>query len=500
MRWTNYLMAGGRYIGIHVENSDETTVTRYFHTDHLGSIAVITREPEVGLPLVVERLSYDAWGVRRNPDGQADPSGSIASEASRGFTGHEHLEAVGLIHMNGRVYDPLLGRFGTPDPMTEDPFSTQGWNRYAYVGNSPLNFTDPSGYCFLGCFWKPLFKAIGSFFKQSWRALVQLAATALICGPGAPLCAGVVAFAVTGVTSGDLGLAMRAGLTAFATAFAFKAVGDITGHTPDFGTSEHLQNIAGHALVGCGSAVAQGNKCGPGALSGAVGSFASPLLRDQSFGFRLVATSVLGGTASVAAGGNFGNGALMAAFGYLFNEVGLACGPVASGLAVSVTGGMHCGLFVYNVLESGLVEFRAQFTYAAWTWGFNEGYYTTRQDYGYFWEGALGGTGAKFYPVEVPAGMTQQQFDDLVIYHGIGTRLRAVCPQFKLCGWIRYTSGGWNCTPDPDIRSMDSTGHQLVPEQSISRARNTALPWIGPWEHSRWYPMTTSGPTATAFR
>ena len=64
--------------------------------------------------------------------------------------------------MNGRVYDPLLGRFGTPDPTTESPFSTQGWNRYSYVGNSPLNFTDPSGYCFLGCFWQAPFKACQS--------------------------------------------------------------------------------------------------------------------------------------------------------------------------------------------------------------------------------------------------------------------------------------------------------------------------------------------------
>ena len=140
VRWTNDLMVGGRYIGIQVENSDETTLTRYFHTDHLGSIAVITNEAAV----VMERLSYDAWGVRRHPDGTPDPSGSVASQSSRGFTGHEHLAEVGLIHMNGRVYDPLLARFGTPDPMTEDPFSTQGWNRYAYVGNSPLNFTDPS--------------------------------------------------------------------------------------------------------------------------------------------------------------------------------------------------------------------------------------------------------------------------------------------------------------------------------------------------------------------
>jgi RHS repeat-associated protein len=75
---------------------------------------------------VKERLSYDAWGLRCHPDGTPDPAGAISSQSSRGFTGHEHLNEVGLIHMNGRVYDPLLARFGTPDPMTESPFSTQG--------------------------------------------------------------------------------------------------------------------------------------------------------------------------------------------------------------------------------------------------------------------------------------------------------------------------------------------------------------------------------------
>jgi uncharacterized protein RhaS with RHS repeats len=72
--------------------------------------------------------------------------------------------------MNGRVYDPLLGRFGAPDPMTESPYSTQGWNRYAYVGNSPLNFTDPSGFCFAGCFWQAPFKALGGALRRrrSW--------------------------------------------------------------------------------------------------------------------------------------------------------------------------------------------------------------------------------------------------------------------------------------------------------------------------------------------
>jgi hypothetical protein len=51
--------------------------------------------------VVQQRLSYDAWGLRRHPDGTPDPAGAITAESTRGFTGHEHLAEVGLIHMNG---------------------------------------------------------------------------------------------------------------------------------------------------------------------------------------------------------------------------------------------------------------------------------------------------------------------------------------------------------------------------------------------------------------
>jgi hypothetical protein len=78
--------------------------------------------------------------------------------------------------------------------------------------------------------------------------------------------------------------------------------------------------MAGHALVGCASAVASGGRCGPGALSAAAGSFAGPILRDLQFQHNLIAHAVVGGLASVAAGGNFANGAVTAAFGYLFNQ------------------------------------------------------------------------------------------------------------------------------------------------------------------------------------
>jgi hypothetical protein len=155
------------------------------------------------------------------------------------------------------------------------------------------------------------------------------------------VCAAAASAFVAGVTSGSLGAALRAGITSFITAAAFQAVGDLTGglaldgapdggHAPlDFMSEAHLFNIAGHALVGCVSAVMGGGKCGPGALSAAAGSFAGPLVGQMFpdpqhntadlFG-GTVASAVVGGVASVAGGGMFANGAVTAAFGYLFNS------------------------------------------------------------------------------------------------------------------------------------------------------------------------------------
>ena len=156
--------------------------------------------------------------------------------------------------------------------VTECPICAQAWNRYSYVGNDPLAFTDPSGYCFMGCFWQSAFRSIGTFFRQNWGSIFQITVTATCamltaCAPFLPIVAGLAAGFVTGVTSGNLGLAIRAGIIASATALAFQGVGDLTlgpGHPiPKFGSAEHLANIAGHAGVGCLSAVASGGKCGP---------------------------------------------------------------------------------------------------------------------------------------------------------------------------------------------------------------------------------------------
>ena len=50
---------------------------------------------------------------------------------------------MGLVHLNGRVYDPLVGRMMSADPFVPDPLNGQAWNRYAYVINNPLSITDP---------------------------------------------------------------------------------------------------------------------------------------------------------------------------------------------------------------------------------------------------------------------------------------------------------------------------------------------------------------------
>ena len=66
--------------------------------------------------------------------------------AGRGYTGHEYLPWFNLYNMNGRLYDPLVGRFLSPDPYIADLTSTQEYNRYSYCLNNPLIYSDPSGY------------------------------------------------------------------------------------------------------------------------------------------------------------------------------------------------------------------------------------------------------------------------------------------------------------------------------------------------------------------
>ncbi len=127
-----------------------TESLEYLHRDHQGSVVSITGDGGVEL----QAMAFEPYGARRSSDwlsniGSTEMQGVLDNSArrtSRGYTGHEHLDRTGFIHMNGRVYDPELGRFLSPDPLVQAPGNSQSWNRYSYVFNSPLSYTDPSGY------------------------------------------------------------------------------------------------------------------------------------------------------------------------------------------------------------------------------------------------------------------------------------------------------------------------------------------------------------------
>jgi RHS repeat-associated protein len=112
--------------------------TRYYHTDGLGSIVAVSDE----FGRIEKRVTYDPWGQRDMPlDTHTGEGGGI----TRGFTNHEHLYDFGLIHMNGRVFDPVLARFLSADSYVQDVGNSQCHNRYSYCVNNPLNHIDPGG-------------------------------------------------------------------------------------------------------------------------------------------------------------------------------------------------------------------------------------------------------------------------------------------------------------------------------------------------------------------
>ena len=146
--------------------STTTKETLYLHKDYQGSILAISNQQGK----ILEQRYFDAWG---NLKEVKDKNGQLYNQSTlsnyqlildRGYTSHEHLQGVGLIHMNGRIYDPELRRFINPDnfvqgkaiKIEDEQFSfetacsvgntnTQNFNRYTYVLNNPLIYTDPSG-------------------------------------------------------------------------------------------------------------------------------------------------------------------------------------------------------------------------------------------------------------------------------------------------------------------------------------------------------------------
>ena len=120
---------------------------RYLHHDALGNVDTLTN----GSGKVIQRLAYDPFGKRSVTFGMdADQKAWTA----QGFTGHEHLDGLGLIDMNARLYDPEIGRFLSADTLIPDAGLMHSYNRYIYVLNNPLKYTDPSGHNWISDRWE----------------------------------------------------------------------------------------------------------------------------------------------------------------------------------------------------------------------------------------------------------------------------------------------------------------------------------------------------------
>lgn len=105
--------------------------------DNLGSILSVVDENGSN----VFSAEYDAWGKQTV---SVNTIGLI-----RGYGGHEMLNEFSLINMNGRVYDPILGRFLSTDKYIQASDYSQNYNSYSYCLNNPLKYVDPSGNVFV---------------------------------------------------------------------------------------------------------------------------------------------------------------------------------------------------------------------------------------------------------------------------------------------------------------------------------------------------------------
>jgi RHS repeat-associated protein len=325
----HFITAGDGVIGV-VKTFGEGNATvaanpdhvNYWHKDPLGSVVAVTNASGA----VLERMAYDAWGKRLNANGTTDPNGVLnPASTDRGFTGHEHLDELGFVHMNGRIYDPLLGRFLSPDPHIQAEDLLQNYNRYSYVLNNPLRYTDPSGE-----FWNIVAFIVGAALASSDNKDLKIIGSIMMMaalGPGVTaepgllhLAAGaekllpaVVSFASAAIAN-TIAYGPEAGIKAGLFAAAFTGAGGIPGELSP-------QRIMAHALLGCLQQATSGGQCGPGAAAAAFGKIATGLTGGIESGLAQFAiTTVVGGTASVIGGGKFANGAAQAGFGYLFND------------------------------------------------------------------------------------------------------------------------------------------------------------------------------------
>jgi RHS repeat-associated protein len=316
-----------------------TRVTSYLHKDHLGSVVRITNETGKSEAW----FNYDAWGFIKRP------LIFKPDNWDRGYTGHQEIVDALLVHMNGRVFDPGIGSFTSPDLATQALTDTRAFNRYAYVFDNPLKYTDPTGYWphfggslggivnsiiggvagAIGSIAQDIGQAVAAgarWVEQNWKEVAIVTAaigvTVLSGGTASPILAGLLSGAVAGGLSSALyGGSLNDVLGATLKGAVF---GVISAGIGDALAAGSWTSVIAKGDLGGIESVLQGGDYWKGfglaALSdlspdvNAIGGFTGAAI------LRIGAQAALSGTIASLEGGKFGNGAMWGAFAQLQND------------------------------------------------------------------------------------------------------------------------------------------------------------------------------------
>lgn len=272
--------------------SGESNGYHYLHRDYLGSILAITNSSGT----VLERRQFGAWGtVDKFVDHKGKTTFGHSSLINRGYTGHEHFFEIDLIHMNGRMYDANLGRFLSPDNYIQEPFNTQNFNRYGYVLNNPLKYTDASGEFFwiavaIGAFMGGVTAAMkgGDFGDILLGALIGGIAGGIGAGVGNLVAGGAFIGGKAMAASGFLNGALAGAAGGFAAGFSGAALntwanGGNFGDGLAAGFKAGVQGALVGAAVGGITGGVRASKQGKGFWSGKVNEVGGVSLRKGDF-------------------------------------------------------------------------------------------------------------------------------------------------------------------------------------------------------------------------
>lgn len=263
--------------------SGEEQELHYIFRDYLGSITQLCKEDGT----LVQELEYNPWGVARLSERSPRTDGdsiTVTPRIGRGFTGHEHLPYFGLINMNARLYDPVIGRFLSPDPVLQFPDWSQNFNRYTYAMNNPFRFVDEDGESVLGAV------LIGALIGGSINIAANWDAICEAGGGWSSIWKATQYFCIGGVAGGAGGAVVAAMPTAVGFVpglISGMAGGGVEGFLLGFGNG-----CLDHQSIGASLGTAlQGAAIG--ALSGGIGGGAMGAIEAHALGRNIITGSVV---------------------------------------------------------------------------------------------------------------------------------------------------------------------------------------------------------------